>query len=255
MANDFKVYFLGLVCHIGEGPKTHAALVVDDEHLTVVATEKECLVLQPGDVIAFADEQGADASGPSDVSDQHFRDAVIHLQTFVGDALEPSVAKHEGTLASYALYPRNSKLSVAWFFTQLALHRNATRDKQRTGCVARLTVATTPEALIAVVVNGKTYLTAGAPEILIANVAHGTPEYEDLSARCEPRILLDHKPTHTATDHFNRFGKIVLGDTTCTVAQQTGTCNAKQQQNVPQWILDLFNRAGSNVGCGNTNWP
>ena len=258
----YRIYFLGLICHVGKDTtKTHAALVYDPyHHFAAVATKEHCRPLTLEDVVTF-NEANTPFTGDADAKDPVFQKYVMHLQALLGGDLDDDVANRTSAAAIYAPYPKGGKLGVSRYFTYEALHWNQSNRHQRQGCVARLVVLTVNATQLRVLVNSDEVKIGDDYSVLIANVAHGTQEYDELMARCDSSTHVvaaaKNADNAEATDHFNRFGRLVLGETTCTVLQQEPDCDRTTADRPPDWIADLIDDspAGTNVGCGNTMWP
>lgn len=258
----YKIYFLGLVCHVGDSPqsKRYAAIVNAPGHRAILMTKAAQREIEPGEHVRFSETEGtADTDGV-------FRKNVPSLFSAMRGRLGLSDQSPVGTDAAYVHFPAGSRLRAAHLYPMEAVY-SVNGVSRRSACVAKVTLLEIDAAGLVMTVDGKPVAFGDDHCAKIANVLDfefnavlrlfpmiQSGDYSRVGA-VKPALPL---VLHDASHHFNLYGRIVEGEDTVVVDESgTQTCTQVLLP-VPDWvdkIVDITVFSGVNIGCGNTNWP
>lgn len=285
MAHTFRIFFIGLICHIGKrrNKKQYAALLKSDDHIPLLIFEDAVVAPVIAKRLSFDGLTEGDA-----LTDKLFDSYVPSLTEILGGTLKPDVANESlHDVAIYMRYPQGF-LSVVDLYGQRARHR-VDDEETREGCVARMSVltATTDEPTVTVNLKGFDILegelswtrTISSDScVLILNTSRDivqlVPEIfsnivttfaTDLPARAgrsgttpaAPHLHQEHG--HGA--HAQQYERLLNGAGQVTV-EDSGSCDdhvtpgqCARAQNVLALLIERGVFTVMHSECGNTDYP
>lgn len=287
----FKIYFFGLICHIGPNhkKKKHAAIVKTDSHFPVIMFDRDTIVPFIATKLEFVDLEMADAT-----TDMLFQQYVPGLSQILGGQIDADVLDaSDQSKAIYVRYPKGT-LSVVSLYSKEAKHRLDDEDR-RQGCVARMTLLTITTTKAAITVRGTGLEALGVRIqferdvaadgcILIANISRDITKlagFEAMGATLTTTFIqpdtvpAEHDSAHgvhgTSHDiatpfddhpaHAKEFGRILSGEGDVSV-EEAATCydqvTPPQCDFVRAFLDEMVGaqiRTSIHPECGNTNWP